>query len=135
MLKIGDTYSKSFSYTQDEVNKFADLSGDFNPIHLDAEFAAATQFKRPIIHGILGVSIFSKVLGTEFPGEGTIYLKQESEFKRPMFVDTVYESFYEVTDFNERRNHLTISTTIKDKEKGKVTVTGFAVVMVPASNS
>jgi acyl dehydratase len=62
------TFEEPFRITQDEVQRFADLTGDNNPIHLDAEYAATTSFKRPIIHGMLGATIFTKVLGTQFPG-------------------------------------------------------------------
>ncbi|MFL5730355.1 MAG: MaoC family dehydratase, partial [Cytophagaceae bacterium] len=74
MIEQGQVYTESFSFTQEEVVRFAELTGDHNPIHLDPAYAANTLFKKPIMHGILGASVFSKVLGMQFPGEGTIYL-------------------------------------------------------------
>ncbi len=128
MLKQGDTYTHEFSYSQEDVIKFAEVSGDHNPIHLDASYAANTMFKKPIIHGALSSSVFSKVLGMDFPGEGTVYLSQESNFKRPMFVGTTYIAEFEVLSVSEKKQ-AEISTTIKDKETGKVTVDGKAMVM------
>lgn len=128
MLKEGDIYSHEFSYTQDDVVTFAKLTGDNNPIHLDEKYAAKTMFKKPIIHGALSSSVFSKILGTEFPGEGTVYLSQTSNFKRPMFVEVRYIAQFEVVSVNDKKQAI-ISTTIKDKETGKVTVDGTASVM------
>jgi 3-hydroxybutyryl-CoA dehydratase len=129
MLQIGDTYSEVFLYTQDQVISFAELSGDKNPLHLDAEYAATTMFKKPIIHGILGASVLSKILGMHFPGEGTIYLKQEIDFKRPMYVDSTYEAQLTVLEINKDRHTAIIETKIVDKESGKVNVLGNAHIM------
>lgn len=128
MLKEGDTFIHEFSYTQDDVNTFANLTGDNNPIHLDAEYAATTMFKKPIIHGALSSSVFSKILGTEFPGEGTVYLGQESNFLRPMFVDNNYIAEFSIISITDKKQ-ATISTSIKDANTGKVTVKGQATVL------
>jgi len=129
MLQVGDMYSEVFSYTQEQVITFAELSGDKNPLHLDAEYAATTMFKRPIIHGILGASVLSKILGMHFPGEGTIYLKQEIDFKRPMYVDVQYEAQLKVLETNTDKHIAIIETKIVDKETGKVNVLGNAHIM------
>jgi len=129
MLQVDDTYSEFFSYTQEQVIAFAELSGDKNPLHLDAEYAATTMFKKPIIHGILGASIMSKILGMYFPGEGTVYLKQEIDFKRPMYVDVVYEAQLKVLETNTDKHIAIVETKIVDKETGKVNVLGNAHVM------
>ena len=73
---VGLSYEHEFSFSQDSVKRFAEVTGDNNPIHLDSVYAATTPFKKPIMHGFLSGSIFSKVFGTIYPGEGTIYLKQ-----------------------------------------------------------
>ena len=129
MLQVGDTYSEVFSYTQEQVIAFAELSGDKNPLHLDAEYAATTMFKKPIIHGILGASIMSKILGMHFPGEGTVYLRQEIDFKRPMYVDTKYEALLTVISTNSDKHTAVVETKILDKETGKVNVLGNAHIM------
>ena len=129
MIEAGSTYSHSFSFTQAEVDLFAKISGDNNPLHINAEFAANTPFKRPIMHGFLGGSIFSKVFGTLFPGEGTIFMKQNMQFMRPMFVDTVYEAQFTVKEVFKEKHRAIIETTIVDKATGLATIIGDALVM------
>lgn len=109
--------------------KFAEVTGDKNPVHLDEAYAAATMFKRPIMHGFLGGSVFSKVFGTLFPGEGTIYLKQSMSFMRPMYVNTVYEVRMTVKDVNKEKHRANVETNIVDKATGDVVISGEATVM------
>ena len=86
-----------------------------------------TIFKTRIMHGMLGACVFSKVFGTLFPGEGTIYLSQSVNFLKPMYVDVIYEAHFEVMEILEK-NRARISTTILTNE-GKKVVVGEAVVM------
>ena len=91
MIKTGDKYRHEVTYTQEGVIAFAEITGDKNPIHLDPEFAAKTPFGRPIVHGFLSASVFSKVFGMLFPGQGTIYLSQEMSFRAPVFAGEKYQ--------------------------------------------
>jgi acyl dehydratase len=129
MIEQGTTYNHTFRFTQKEVELFAQVTGDKNPVHLDADYAAKTMFKRPIMHGFLGGSVFSKVFGTLFPGEGTIYLKQSMTFLRPMFVDTDYEVKMTVKEVNKEKHRATVETIIADKATGDVVISGEATVM------
>ncbi|GAB4428479.1 MAG: MaoC family dehydratase [Bacteroidia bacterium] len=129
MLTPGQRYEKTFSYTQAEVDTFADISGDRNPIHLDADYAAQTPFKRPIIHGFLGGSIFSRLLGTEFPGEGTIYLEQHLHFKRPMYVDQTYRAVLTVVEVDPDKHRARLSTQVVQDADGKLVIDGEAFVL------
>ena len=118
MLKVGDKYEYEFSYTQQDVELFARVTGDNNPIHIDAEFAKMTPFGRPIMHGFLSGAVFSKVFGTLFPGQGTIYMSQEMKFRAPMFVDTKYKALFEVTLImprNIRAPYRAVSSTVRVK--------------------
>ena len=128
-VETGAVFTHEFSYTQEEVNLFAQVTGDNNPIHTDAEYAATTMFKKPIMHGFLGGSIFSKVFGTLFPGEGTIYLKQSMSFVKPMFVDTMYVATFTVKEVHAEKNRAIVETIISEKETGDATIKGEAVVM------
>jgi acyl dehydratase len=126
-LHLNQTFSTNFSFSQQDVADFARVTGDNNPVHLDEEFASKTIFKTRIMHGMLGACVFSKVFGTLFPGEGTIYLSQSVNFLKPMYVDVIYETHFEVMEILEK-NRARISTTILTNE-GKKVVVGEAVVM------
>ena len=130
-LTKGDRHETHFTFTQDQVAAFAKLTGDANPLHLDAGYAAGTLFKRPIMHGFLSASIFSKVLGMDFPGEGTIYMEQSLRFMRPMFVDREYAATFEIEAHDPEKHTATIHTQVIDVESGKVTIGGEARVMNP----
>ena len=124
-IKQGDTYTHELTFTQENVNTFAEITGDNNPIHLDAEYAAKTFFKRPIVHGFYSASVFSMVFGTKFPGEGTIYMYQDMKFMAPVFVDQPYTAKFEVTEVNTER-HTGIIKCILEDENGKVVIEGTA---------
>jgi acyl dehydratase len=129
MIEQGTEYRHTFSFTQEEVNRFAEVTGDKNPVHTDEKYAATTMFKKPIMHGFLGGSIFSKVFGTLFPGEGTIYLKQSMAFMKPMYVNTEYEAVFTVKDVNREKHRIQVDTKIIEKSSGAETITGEATVM------
>jgi acyl dehydratase len=126
---IDATFDYPFRFSQDDVQRFADLTGDNNPIHLNAEYAATTAFKKPIIHGMLGATVFTKVLGTQFPGFGSIYVKQTLEFLRPMFVDTDYMAVFKIIAINPEKHIAEISTEIVDVSTKKVTTRGVATMI------
>ncbi len=128
MLTTNQIYTCDFSFTQTDVVAFAQVTGDTNPLHLDADYAAKTIFRRPIVHGFLGGSIFSRVLGTQFPGQGSIYLKQTMEFLQPMYVDVPYEAVFTVVEILPKST-ARIETQILDKATRKVVTTGEALVM------
>ena len=127
IIKKGDTYSYSFSYNQKQVDEFAKVTGDNNPIHIDAKYAESSIFGRPIMHGFLGGSVFSMVFGTLFPGEGTIYMGQNMSFRRPMFVDMEYTAKFEVVEVDTEKNRAKIETKIIDKD-GENVIIGDAFV-------
>jgi len=129
MLKQGDTYEVVFQYSQEEVEAFAKVTGDHNPVHLDEAYAATTSFKKPIMHGFLAGSVFSRILGTEFPGPGTVYLSQQMSFRRPMYVETAYKAIVTVSQIMESRHMAKLETQIVDVARGKAHLTGEAMVM------
>ncbi len=129
MITIGSNYELNFTFSQENVNDFCKVSGDFNPLHWDEAFAANTPFKKPIVHGALVNSIFSKVMGMDFPGKGSVYLKQVSEFKRPLYVGLNYRAYFEVVFIDPLKHTAEIKTQVFEMERGKLMVDGVATVM------
>lgn len=128
LIQPGDAHTLPFSYDQATVDRFAAATGDDNPLHHDAAYAATTPFRRPIMHGFLGASVFSKVFGTLFPGPGTVYLEQSLVFKRPMYVDTPYTSVCRVVSVDRPAHRAVVATVVHD-ERGRTTLEGQAVIM------
>ena len=129
MIQLGASFEIEFSFTQEQVNDFCKISGDFNSLHWDESFASTTPFKKPIIHGALIASVFSKVMGMDFPGSGSVYLKQVSEFNRPLYVGQTYRAFFQVVSINDVKHTAEISTQVFELERGKIMVDGVASVM------
>ncbi len=127
-IKLGDFFSENICFTQDKVNQFAECTGDNNPLHLDKEYAAKTPFKKPIVHGFLAGSVFSKVFGTQWPGEGSIYMHQEMSFLAPIFTGENYIAKFEVIEINEEKHRGLIKTTLETQE-GKILINGQAKLM------
>ena len=130
ILKIGDSASITRSFTEQDVIDYAELSGDKNPAHLDAAYAAETQFKHRIVHGMLVGSLFSALLGAHLPGEGTIYMGQNLQFKAPVYFDTEVVASVEVIKIHESKPIVTLKTSCVDSD-GNILVAGEAVVFVP----
>lgn len=113
--------------SQAQVEAFAQLTGDTNPVHLDADYAAQTPFGRPVAHGMLAASVFSRLLGTVLPGQGTLYLQQELEFRKPIYVDTDYTARITVLEVLPEKCRARMETLILNAEQQPV-VRGTALV-------
>ncbi|MDW8302592.1 MAG: MaoC family dehydratase [Bacteroidia bacterium] len=122
------TYTKTF--TADDVKQFAEVSGDDNPIHLDPEYASKTPFKRNIVHGALTSSLFSTILGTIFPGEGTIYMSQCTKFVKPVYVGDTITAEVEVTKIEGAKKILFLATRCYN-QNNELVAEGEAKVKVP----
>ncbi len=127
-MQLNEVFNHEFSFSQEEVNRFAEVTGDKNPVHTDPEYAAKSQFRKPIMHGMLSASLFSKVFGTLFPGEGTIYLKQTLNFLKPMYVDVQYQAIFTVKELIKDKNRAIVETVIKNPE-GFVCTSGEATIL------
>jgi 3-hydroxybutyryl-CoA dehydratase len=128
-LKVGDTASLSKKITDADIRAFAELSGDFNPVHLDDEFARTTRFGRRIAHGMLGASLISTVLGTKLPGQGAIYLSQTLQFLAPVFPGDTVTAKVRVTKIKEGKPILTLET-VCENQRGETLIKGEAVVLL-----
>ena len=128
-LKIGDFFSTERKVTDELIRKFAELSGDFNPIHLDEEFARSTRFGRRIAHGMLSGAFISSVLGNEFKERKIVYLSQTMKFIAPVFIDEVITTTAMVTKVREDKPIVTLETICKN-QNGETTLKGEAAVMI-----
>jgi acyl dehydratase len=128
-LKIGDKFSTSKQITDEVVKKFAELSGDYNPIHLDEEFAAKTRFGRRIAHGMISGALISAVLGYEFKERKIVYLSQTLKFTAPVFLDDTVTATATVTNIREDKPIVTLETVCAN-QNGETVVKGEAAVMI-----
>ena len=129
MIKVGDTASLTKTFTESDVLSFAEISGDRNPVHIDPKFAATTRFKRQIVHGMLTAGMISAVLGMQLPGPGSIYLKQELNFRAPVYFGDTITATVAVTKVREDKPIVTLKTVCTNQEGAKV-IDGEAVLMV-----
>lgn len=129
MLKIGDTFKHKFSYTQEDVNLYAKVSGDTNPLHIDEQAGKESMFGRCIIHGFLGASVFTKIFGALWYNDGHVYLDQSMKWLRPMFVDTEYEAEIVVKEIFPEKNRIKYECNVYDVTTGEKTITGEATLM------
>ena len=135
-MELKETFEYEFSFSQGDVNNFAKITGDDNPIHIDEEQAKKSIFKKRIIHGFLSGSVFSKVFGTIWPGNGTIYLSQNMNFLKPMFTNEKYLAKFEIIEVLPRNKFL-VRTIITDMHTEK-TIEGDAIIKYdnsPAPNN
>ena len=128
-LKIGDSFSTSRDVTDELVRKFADVSGDYNPLHLDDEFAANTRFGRRIAHGMLSGAFISAVLGYELSDRKIVYLSQTLKFTKPVFIGDTVTATATVTSIREDKPVVTLETVCTN-QNGEVLVKGEAAVMI-----
>ena len=130
LLKVGDSAQLQRKFTEADVQQYAELSTDRNPIHLDEEYAANTQFKSRIVHGMLAGSLFSALLGQQLPGEGAIYMAQNIQFKAPVYLDKLVVASVEITEIHPTKPIVSFSAQCVDAF-GKLLLVGDAVMFVP----
>lgn len=128
-IKVGDSFSKSREVTDELVRAFAEVSGDYNPIHLDEEFAQSTRFGRRIAHGMLSGAFISSVLGYELTERKIVYLSQTMKFTAPVFIGDTVTTTATVTNIREGKNIVTMETVCTN-QNGETVVGGEAVLMV-----
>ena len=128
-LKVGDTFTKSREVTDELIRRFAEISGDYNPIHLDEEFAKNTRFGKRIAHGMLSGAFISGVLGYEFAVRKVVYLGQTLKFVAPVFIGDTVKVTATVTNIREDKPIVTIET-LCENQNGETLVTGEGLLMI-----
>jgi len=127
-LSIGMVSSYKKTITAKDIEAFAEVTGDSNPVHLDADYAATTPFKARIAHGMMSAGLISTVLGTQLPGPGCIYLDQQIKFRAPVFIDDTVVATVTVEEINQRRGRVSLKTQCFVKDK--LVADGTASMMV-----
>ena len=110
-ITIGMQASVSHVITDEKIRAFASLSEDYNPIHLDEEYAKNSSFGKRLAHGAMVASFFSALFAMKLPGPGCIYVSQETKFKKPVFIDDTVLVKIEVVDINVERKRVYFSTS------------------------
>lgn len=126
-LIIGSKAELKKIFSIEEVKRFAELSMDTNPIHLDPDFAEKVAFKKPIVQGMLVASLFGGLLGSDLPGNGTIYLGQELKFIKPNFVGEEVSVCIELVKIRADKPIYTFETKCYNNG-GELTIEGIAVI-------
>lgn len=129
MLQIGDSFKHRFRYTQEDVDTYARVSGDVNPLHIDEAAGAASMFGRRIIHGFLGASVFTKIFGALWYSDGHVYMSQNIKWLKPMFTDHDYEAVVTVKEIFPEKNRILYDCEVFDTESGERTISGEAMLL------
>lgn len=128
-ITLGMTASYEHDVTIDDIDGFAALSGDENPIHIDDDYASKTQFGKRIAHGFFTASFFSAIFGTQLPGPGCMYIAQSLKFRRPVFVGDRVIAEVKVIKINTRKKTVLFETTCS--VEGKKVTTGEGEIFIP----
>ena len=127
-LTVGDSAEITKTIDQSDIDAFARVTGDRNPVHLDEEFAKTTRFRRRIAHGMLTASLISAVLANKLPGEGSVYLGQTLQFVAPVFPGDEVTARVTVKEIREDKPIVKLET-ICVNQRGEVVVRGEATVL------
>ena len=129
-LTVGLSAKFSKTITEADIVLFAAVTGDTNPMHLNAEYARDSFFGERIAHGMLAAGLITKVMGTQLPGPGTIYMSQSLRFRKPVRIGETVTATVEITALNAEKHRVTLSTVCS--VKGEPVLEGEALVAVPS---
>lgn len=129
-FQVGDAAEIGKTISESDIYGFAGLTGDFNPAHVNEQYASQSPFKTRIAHGMFGAGLISAVIGMRLPGPGSIYLSQELKFLRPVRIGDTLTARVEVLEVLSEKNRLKLRTTCANQE-GELVIDGVALVMPP----
>jgi 3-hydroxybutyryl-CoA dehydratase len=127
-MTVGQSAERTHVVTEADIAAFAELSGDFNPVHMDEAFAKTTRFEGRIAHGMLSATYISAVLGESLPGHGAIYVSQALRFRRPVRIGDEVTTKVTVTALDAEKARVSLDTVCE--VAGKAVIEGEAVLMV-----
>ncbi len=129
-IRVGDRAEYWNTISENAIHLYAEITGDFNPAHMDETFARKTVFGSRIAHGLLSAGFISTVIGTRLPGPGTIYIKQELSFTAPVYIGDTVRACVEVVEVREDENRVVLETLCTNQNED-IVVKGRAVVSPP----
>jgi 3-hydroxybutyryl-CoA dehydratase len=129
-IELGMSASTENTVTERDIQSFADITGDRNPVHLDADYAERTLFKGRISHGMLTASYISAVFGMRLPGPGAIYVTQTLNFRRPVWIDDRIKTTVTVAELFPQKRRVRFDCVCTNSD-GKTVLEGQAMMMVP----
>ena len=127
MLKPGDVYTTEVVFKQEDVDDFARITGDYNLVHTDDQYAVKLGFRQRIVHGMYAASPFSRILGMSFPGKGSVVMYRELQFVRPVYVNVRYNVQMRLVEVDYSTHEGFIKSVLKN-EKGQICVKGMSRV-------
>ena len=132
-MQVGDTAQFSKTVSETDIYLFAGISGDFNPAHVNEQYAGKTFFKARIAHGLLSASFLSAVLANQLPGPGTIFISIALEFLAPVFIGDTVTAQVEVADVDKQKKRVSMNLSCTN-QAGKPLLKGEAVVSPPKAS-
>jgi len=128
-LNVGMMESYEQTITDADIKTFAGLSGDNNPVHMSEEYAENSRFKKRIAHGLLSASFFSALFGTKLPGYGCVYVSQNLNFKRPVYLGDTVKATVEIIKIDKEKSRVFFKTLCR--VSGKIVIDGHAEIFIP----
>lgn len=129
-MKVGDAAEFAKTVSESDIYLYAGVTGDLNPAHINEAYAQGTFFKTRIAHGMLTAGYISAILGTQLPGPGTVYMKQELRFLAPVRIGDTVKARVEVTEIIKEKNRAALKTTCMNQD-GELILEGQALVSPP----
>lgn len=123
-IEVGTKFSVKKTFTAVDVKAFASLTGDYNPVHFDEEYAATTIFKKPIVHGPLVITMITTVFANNLPGPGTVYLSHDVKYINPVYINDEIIGVVEIIEITEKQ-HILVKTTCINND-GDIILDGIA---------
>ena len=129
-LQVGDAAEFAKTVSETDIYLYAGITGDFNPAHVNENYAKNTFFKTRIAHGMLTAGFISAIIANQLPGTGTIYLKQELSFLAPVHIGDTITARVEILELNTEKNRVRLKTTCSNQD-GVTVLDGFGLVSPP----
>jgi 3-hydroxybutyryl-CoA dehydratase len=131
-FSVGMSFTYKRTVSRCDIESFAKLTGDTNPVHLDEEYARESMFKAPIAHGMLIAGYVSKVFGSDFPGPGCIYISQNIKFTKPVYVNDRLVVYVEIVSIDCDKRRLKFKTECSTRRG--IVLGGEAELLIPQAN-